>query len=310
MAYPDSFGGVVPPICTPFSNDGEVDTKSLESLLRFQIVGGVTGIFALGTTSETGAMSDTQRKTVIETTVGSVAGQVPVIVGAIGMSTPAVIEYAQQAESLGADGVVSLGPYYHKYSDDEIADHFREVAKSIDIPVIAYNLPQMVQTNLSPAVVMQLAEEGVIAGVKDSSGNEVAFRAMAAGTSHLPNFAAFTGAEMTVDYAMFAGAAGVVPGLGNVDPAGFRRLYDAAVTEDWKTARNEQARLTALYAVCLQATPGRVGITAGIIGGYKTALREMGVIASNAMAKPMQPLNDDEAGRIRAILIDSGLVQG
>lgn len=310
MAYPDSFGGVVPPICTPFSNDGEVDTKSLESLLRFQIVGGVTGIFALGTTSETGAMSDTQRKTVIETTVGSVAGQVPVIVGAIGMSTPAVIEYAQQAESLGADGVVSLGPYYHKYSDDEIADHFREVAKSIDIPVIAYNLPQMVQTNLSPAVVMQLAEEGVIAGVKDSSGNEVAFRAMVAGTSHLPNFAAFTGAEMTVDYAMFTGAAGVVPGLGNVDPAGFRRLYDAAVTEDWKTARNEQARLTALYAVCLQATPGRVGITAGIIGGYKTALREMGVIASNAMAKPMQPLNDDEAGRIRAILIDSGLVQG
>lgn len=308
MAYPEKFGGVVPPICTPFTNDGEVDTKSLESLLRYQIDGGVTGIFALGTTSETGAMSDAQRKTVIETTVSAVAGEVPVIVGALGMSTPAVIEYAQQAESLGADGVVSLGPYYHKYSDDEIADHFRDVAKSVDIPIIAYNLPQMVQTNLSSAVVIELAQEGVIAGVKDSSGNEVGFRAMVTGTDHLPNFGAFTGAEMTVDYAMFAGAAGVVPGLGNVDPAGYRRIYDAAIASDWNTTRTEQLRLTDLYAICLQATPGRIGITAGLIGGYKTALREMGVIATNVMARPMRSLNDEESARIRVILETAGLL--
>lgn len=308
MAYPENFGGVVPPICTPFTDSGEIDTKSLESLLRFQVDGGVTGIFALGTTSETGALSDAQRTTVIETSVGAIAGQVPVIVGAIGMSLAAVITYAQQAESLGADGVVALGPYYHKYSDDEIMDHFRTVAKSVTIPVVAYNLPQMVQTNLSPEVVIQLAEEGVIAGVKDSSGNEPALRKMVAGTSHLPNFSVFTGAEVTVDYAMFTGAAGVVPGLGNVDPAGYRRLYDAAIADDWTTARSEQARLTDLYAICSQATPGRVGITSGVIGGYKTALREMGVIASNAMAQPMQPLNDEEAGRIRAILEQTGLV--
>ena len=308
MTYPETFGGVVPPICTPFTSNGEIDIKSLESLLRFQIDGGVTGIFALGTTSETGALSDAERTTVIEATVGAIAGQVPVIVGAIGMSMPAVITYAQQAQSLGADGVVALGPYYHKYSDDEILDHFREVAKSVDIPVVAYNLPQMVQTNLSPEVVIQLATEGVISGVKDSSGNEPALRKMVAGTSHMANFSVFTGAELTVDYAMFTGAAGVVPGLGNVDPAGYRRLFDAAVAEDWSTARSEQTRLTELYTICSQATPGRVGITAGIIGGYKTALREMGVIESNAMARPMKPLNAEEAGSIRAILESVGLI--
>lgn len=308
MAYPENFGGVVPPICTPFTDDGDIDIKSLQSLLRFQIDGGVTGIFALGTTSETGALSDEQRTTVIETTVGAVAGEVPVIVGAIGMSTPAVATYAQQAEKLGADGVVALGPYYHKYSDAEIMDHFREVARSVNIPVVAYNLPQMVQTNLSPDVVIGLAEEGVISGVKDSSGNEPALRQMVAGTKHLSNFSVFTGAELTVDYAMFTGAAGVVPGLGNVDPAGYRRLYDAAITGDWESARSEQARLSDLYAVCSQATPGRVGITAGVIGGYKTALREMGVIASNAMAAPMRPLNDEEAESIRAVLGRTGLL--
>lgn len=307
MAFPENFGGVVPPICTPFTDDGDIDTKSLENLLRFQIDGGVTGIFALGTTSETGALGDAQRSTVIEATVGAVAGEVPVIVGAIGMSLAAVITYAQQAESLGADGVVALGPYYHKYSDDEIMTHFREVAKAVNIPVIAYNIPQMVQTSLSKNVVAQLAEEGVIAGVKDSSGDEPTFRSIVAGTKHLPNFSVFTGAEVTVDYAMFTGAAGVVPGLGNVDPAGYRRIYDAAVADDWVAARDEQARLTELFQILSQATPGRVGITAGVIGGYKTALREMGVIASNAMARPMTPLNDEEAGRIRTILEKAGL---
>lgn len=308
MAYPEIFGGVVPPICTPFTDDGSIDTTSLEKLLKYQLDGGVTGIFALGTTSETGALTDAQRKTVIETTVGTIAGQVPVLVGAIAMSTNAVIEYAQQAGELGADAVVSLGPYYHKYSDAEIAAHFRAIHKAITLPIVAYNLPQMVQTALSKDVVAELAADGVIAGVKDSSGDEINFRGMVASTSQYPHFSVFTGAELTVDYALFCGAAGVVPGLGNVDPAGYRRLYDASVDNDWDRVREEQARLADVHTILSQATPGRVGITSNFIGGYKTALREMGIIASNAMATPMTPLNAEESGRIRVILERNGLI--
>ena len=308
MAYPEIFGGVVPPICTPFTDNGDIDTKSLEKLLQYQLDGGVTGIFALGTTSETGALTDAQRTTVIETTVGTIAGQVPVLVGALASSTGAVIEYAQQAQSLGADAVVALGPYYHKFSDAEIAAHFRAVHQAITVPIMAYNLPQMVETVLTPAVVTELATDGVIAGVKDSSGNEVSFRAMVANTAQYPHFSVFTGAELTVDYAMFTGAAGVVPGLGNVDPAAYRKLYDSAIDADWDDAREEQSRLTQLYTIVAQATPGRVGITSAVIGGYKTALREMGIIASNAMATPMTPLNDEEAARIRGVLEQTGLL--
>jgi 4-hydroxy-tetrahydrodipicolinate synthase len=308
MTYPEIFGGVVPPICTPFTPDGKVDTASLEKLLRYQIDGGVTGIFALGTTSETGALTDAQRTQVLETTIGTVAGEVPVLAGALASSTGAVIEYAQQAQELGADAVVALGPYYHKFSNEEIAAHFRAIHKAITIPIVAYNIPQMVQTVLHKDVVIELADDGIIAGVKDSSGDEASFRSIVANTEKYPHFSVFTGAEVTVDYAMFTGAAGVVPGLGNVDPAGYRRLYDAAKAIDWDAARSEQARLTQLFTILSQATPGRVGITSGVIGGYKTALREMGVIASNAMATPMTPLNDEEAGRIRAILERAGLV--
>ncbi|MCA9833848.1 MAG: dihydrodipicolinate synthase family protein [Thermomicrobiales bacterium] len=308
MALPANFGGVVPPICTPFTDSGEIDTASLERLLRYLIDGGVTGIFALGTTSETGALTDAQRTQVIETTVATVAGEVPVIVGALASATNVVIEYAQQAQTLGVDAIVALSPYYHKFSEGEIANHFRAVKAAIDIPLIAYNIPQMIGTELSSANVVTLAKEGVIAGVKDSSGNEASFRASVLNTRGIQGFSVFTGGEITVDYSMFAGAAGIVPGLGNVDPAGYRRLYDAAITGDWDAARNEQERLVKLFAILSQATPGRVGISSGVIGGYKTALREMGVIDSNAMAVPFQPLNVEEATKIRAILVEVGLV--
>ncbi len=308
MAYPENFGGVVPPICTPFTTDGEVDTKSLEKLLKYQLDGGVTGVFALGTTSETGALSDAQRKQVIETTVGTIAGQVPVLAGTIGMGLESVIAYAQQAEELGADAAVVLGPYYHKYSDAEIANHFRIVKQAINIPIMAYNIPQMAQTVLSVDVVANLAAEGVIVGVKDSSGNEPAFRQLVSRTKQIPNFSVFTGAEVTVDYAMFTGAAGVVPGLGNVDPAGYRKLYDTSVAGDWDAARVEQERLSHLFRIVHQATPGRVGNSAEVIGGYKTALREMGIIATNTMARPMPSLNTEETARIREILTQTGLL--
>lgn len=308
MAYPENFGGVVPPLSTPFTDAGEIDTASLESLLKYQLDGGVTGVFALGTTSETGALSDAQRTTVLETVIGTIAGQVPVLAGTIAMGLESVIGYAQEAEALGADAVVVLGPYYHKFSDAEIAEHFRTVHKAVNIPVVAYNIPQMAQTVLHKDVVVQLAEEGVIASVKDSSGDEQSFRSIVARTKHLPQFSVFTGAEVTVDYALFTGAAGVVPGLGNVDPAGYRRMYDASLAGDWDTVRAEQARLAHVFQILSQATPGRVGISSGVIGGYKTALREMGVIKSNAMARPMMPLNDEEAGRIRTILEQTGLI--
>ena len=307
MALPEIFGGVVPPLCTPFTAGGEIDAASLERLVEYQVQGGVSGIFALGSTSEAGAMNDAQRREVLELTVKFVNGRVPVLAGAIAMSTGTVIDYARMAEELGADAVVLCAPFYIRPSQEEVKHHFRLVHAATSLPLMAYHIPFNVQTAINTETLAELAEEGVIAGVKDSSGEEANFRAIVAAMKPYPHISVFTGSELTVDYAIFAGADGVVPGLGNVDPAGYRRLFDTAKAGDWDAAREEQARLTDLFAIIRQATPGRVGFTSSALGGFKTALRELGVIETNVMATPMTPLNDEEAGRIREILSAAGL---
>lgn len=307
MAMPEIFGGVVPPLCTPFTNDGAIDLESLERLVEYQIEGGVTGIFALGSTSEVGAMNDAQRREVLENVVKFVNGRVPVLAGIISMSTGSTIDYARVAEELGADSVVAVGPFYIRPNQEEIKQHFRMIQKATTLPIMAYHIPSNVQTAIAAETLADLAAEGVISGVKDSSGDEVNFRATIAALQQYPHISVFTGSELTVDYAIYAGAAGVVPGLGNVDPAGYRKLYDASKAGDWDSAREEQDRLTRLFAIIRQATIGRVGFTSAALGGFKTALRELGVINTNMMATPMTPLNDEEAGRIREILAAAGM---
>lgn len=307
MAYPEIFGGVVPPLCTPFTTNGDVDAASLKRLVDYQIDGGVSGIFALGSTSEAGAMNDAQRREVLDLTVKFVNGRVPVLAGAIAMSTGTVIDYSRMAEELGADAVVICAPFYIRPSQEEVIRHFHLVHDATTLPILAYHIPFNVQTAITTDTLRSLAEAGLIAGVKDSSGDEANFRAIVAAMSEYPHVSVFTGAELTVDYAIFGGADGVVPGLGNVDPAGYSRLFDAARAGDWDAAREEQARLTALFAIIRQATPGRVGFTSSALGGFKTALRELGIIETNMMATPMTPLNDEEAGRIREVLAAAGM---
>lgn len=308
MAETNRFVGVIPPVSTPFTLEGEIDRPSLERHLRYLLDGGVHGLFALGSTSETGAMSDSQRRDVLEITIGTVAGAVPVLAGVIDMSTARMIEHARSAQQLGADAIVATGPFYIRPGQAEVIDHFHRLKSATDLPVVAYEIPPVVQTTLSLETIVLLAEEGTIVALKDSSGNEVNFRALVAATRGIDGFTIFTGSEVTADYAMFTGAHGIVPGLGNVDPVGYRRLYDLCVAEDWSAARQEQARLTNLFQIIFQATPGRVGFTAGALGGFKTALRELGVISTNSMAPPMISLNDEEAARIRSILAVAGLL--
>lgn len=307
MALPANYGGVVPPLCTPFTLNGEIDADSLKQLVEYQINGGVAGIFALGSTSEVGAMNDAQRHEVLDLTVKAVNGRVPVLAGVITMSTGSTIDYARQAEELGADAVVAVGPYYIRPSQEEVKHHFRLLQDATSLPIMAYHVPFNVQTVITTETLEELASEGVISGVKDSSGDDASFRNIVAAMEPYPNISVFTGSELTVDYAIFGGADGVVPGLGNVDPAGYRRLYDAAKAGDWDAARAEQARLTALFAIVRQATPGRLGFTSSALGGFKTALRELGVIETNVMATPMMPMNDEEAGRVREVLVEAGL---
>ncbi|NVM95639.1 dihydrodipicolinate synthase family protein [Arthrobacter wenxiniae] len=302
------FQGVIPPVVTPRTADGAIDVPSLENVTRHLLDGGVTGLFVNGSSGEVTHLTNGERDTVLRTIVGVNAGQVPVLAGAVEQTTNRVIEEAARAVSLGADGIVATSQYYAISNAEENGRHFRAIAASVDVPVFAYDVPVRTHFKLPTDLLVELGREGVIAGVKDSSGDDVSFRQLVIAAKDIPNFDIFTGHEVVVDGALLGGAQGVVPGLGNVDPAGYRRLYDAAAAGDWAKASAEQDRLADVFNIVYAPKPGRVSGNAAGLGAFKTAMMLMGIIKTNVMSTPMLALDDDETEAIKAVLVRTGLI--
>ncbi|MEU1311811.1 dihydrodipicolinate synthase family protein [Streptomyces cinnamoneus] len=305
--------GVVPPLCTPLTPAGDVDLPSLAAHVERLIAAGVSGVFALGTSGEAAHLSDAQRRTVVRATADAVAGRVPVLAGVIDMTTARVLDQARAAAGLGADALVATAPFYAGTHPAEVADHFRRVRGATDLPLIAYDIPSHVHTKLDARTLLALAGDGTLAGLKDSSGDLgplrrllVALRARGLDRT----FAVLTGSELTVDAALLAGAHGVVPGLGNVDPAGYVRLYAHARAGRWAEAAAEQDRLAALFALVEAADPGEMSGSAAALGGFKTALRELGVIDCARTAAPQTPLPAAAVAVVRRLLVEGGLLEG
>ncbi|WP_310719541.1 dihydrodipicolinate synthase family protein [Streptomyces lydicus] len=315
MALPAPLHGVIPPVCTPLGPQGEIDTESLTRLVGHLLDGGVHGLFALGSTSEVAYLTDDQRATALETVVKAAGGRVPVLAGAIDTTTPRVLDHARTAAGLGADALVATAPFYTRTHPREIADHFRRLRSTVDLPLFAYDIPMAVHTKLPPSLVAELAADGTLAGLKDSSGDEGALRRLLvrlggrAGrrTGRAPGFSVLTGSELTVDAALLAGADGVVPGLGNVDPAGYVRLYDAALAGDWERAAAEQERLVALFAITDAGPESEMGRSSSALGSFKTALHLLGVLARGTTAFPQRPLSQESVQEVGRRLTAAGL---
>jgi 4-hydroxy-tetrahydrodipicolinate synthase len=306
---PANLTGVVPPLCTPLTADREVDVRSLERLTGSLLDAGCRAVFALGSTGEVAFLPDSMRARVLEVVTGFVAGAAPVLAGAIDMTTMRVVDHLREAEKYGCAGVVATAPFYARINAAEIERHFRLIAGSTDLRLYAYDLPGAVGNKLPAELVLRLAADDILAGVKDSSGDDGGLRtliAMAA-DAELDDFTIMTGSELTVDNALRMGASGVVPGLGNVDPAGYVRLWNAASSDDWETAFIEQERLLRLFRIVEIADPGRVGRSAGALGAFKAALYLLGVIDCPATMEPQLPLLDAEVAAIRERLVLAGL---
>jgi 4-hydroxy-tetrahydrodipicolinate synthase len=310
MTLPTPLTGVIPPVCTPLTPAGEVDPASLVRLADHLTGAGVSGLFLLGSTSEAAYLTDAQRRLVVETVTGHVAGRVPVLAGVIDMTTPRVLDHARDALAAGADAIVATAPFYTRTHPAEIDRHYRLLAERTGAPVLAYDLPTAVGTKLDADLVLSLAADGVLAGVKDSSGDDGAFREVVAGArAAAPGFAVLTGSERAVDTALLMGAHGAVPGLGNVDPHGYVRVARLCAAGDWDAARAEQERLLALFDIVRAGSPDRMGGNAAAVGAFKAALRLLGVIEHATTAEPQIPLNDEEVARVADLLVTAGLLE-
>jgi 4-hydroxy-tetrahydrodipicolinate synthase len=298
----DALRGVIPPLTTPLTPDGDVDTASLGRLCAFLLTAGVDGLFVGGSSGEAALLSDSQRATTIEVAVSAAAGQVPIVAGVIDSGTARVIDHAQAAAKHGATAVVSTGPFYVAPHPDEVVRHFQLLHAAVDVPVIAYDIPSATHTRLPRAAIEELAAAGTIVGLKDSSGDLTSFRQILDSTSGT-GLRVFTGSETVTDLALQLGAHGQVPGLGNVDPDGYVRLGLAAAAGDWAAAATEQRRLLRVFEIIDVADRSRIGFTAGALGAFKAAQYLRGVIATPLCADPLLPLVDTEIDAIRAILL-------
>ncbi|MFT2014462.1 dihydrodipicolinate synthase family protein [Streptomyces sp. 796.1] len=311
MRFPVPLTGVVPPLCTPLTPTGDVDTRSLAALTRRLLDAGVHGLFALGSSGEAAYLTDAQRRTALETVVTTAAGRVPVLAGAIDMTTARVREHAASAAASGADAIVATAPFYTRTHPVEVADHFRRIRAGSQLPLFAYDIPASVHTKLTASVVLPLAVEGTLAGLKDSSGDAGALRRLlveAREAGLADRFSVLTGSELVVDGDLLAGVHGVVPGLGNVDPAGYLRLYAHARAGRWAEAAAEQDRLVALFALTDAGDPALMGGSSAGLGGFKAALHLLGVIDHPHTAAPQVPLDAAAVERVRKLLEGAGLL--
>ncbi|GGG20199.1 dihydrodipicolinate synthase family protein [Rhizobium wenxiniae] len=301
------FKGVVPPVVTPLNADFTVDYPSYTRVLENLIDAGCHGLFVLGSTSEVVFHDAKTRQQIIEHSAKVINGRVPLIVGVIDATTDLVINHARIAKAAGADAVVVTAPYYTVTSQPEILDHFRFIRDAVDVPLIAYDIPVCVHVKLQRQTSVTLAREGTIIGIKDSSGDDGNFRYVLLDLADKPDVFLMTGSEIVVDNALLMGAHGVVPGIANVDPHGYVRLWDAAQRGDWAAARKEQERLCRLFEI-VWVGAGRVSGGASGIGAFKAAMKSLGIIDTALMPRPRAALNDAETARIDEILRSTGLL--
>ncbi|MCC7319633.1 MAG: dihydrodipicolinate synthase family protein [Rubellimicrobium sp.] len=301
------FKGVVPPVITPLTENHEVDYPSLTRVVEHLIDGGVHGLFVLGSTGEVIFHDEAARGRILDHVLKIAGGRVPVLAGVIDPTTDRTIARARAAQAAGVDAVVVTAPFYTRTSQPEVVDHFRYVREALDVPVVAYDIPVCVNIKLARDSVVTLAREGTIIGLKDSSGDDGAFRFCLLDLADRPDVFLMTGSEIMVDTALMLGAHGVVPGLANVDPHGYVRLWNHAQAGDWTAARAEQERLCRLFEMVWAALP-RVSPGAAGVGSFKTAMQAMGLISTNVMARPQRRLDAADTARIVERVRAAGLM--
>lgn len=301
------FTGMIPPVVTPFTAEGEVDLEALDRVIEHLIEGGMNGLFILGSSGEVAYLNDAQRDAVTARTVATAAGRVPVLVGAIETTAKRVIDRALRAQELGADAIVAAGPFYALPSAAEVADNFRAIHAAIDLPLFAYDVPvRLGGLKLGRDMLVELGKEGVIVGVKDSSGDDVGFRRLVAANEAAGHpLSLLTGHECVVDGMLLLGADGAVPGYGNVDPRSYAHLLEAARAHEWDKAREIQDRICAGFEIVF-AVKGQGADGTGI-PAFKTAMEAVGVLDNAYMAPPVKALEGENRQRVIDIVHAVGL---
>ncbi len=280
--------GVVPPLVTPLTVDGEVDHDSLRRLCAFLIDSGVDGLYPCGTTGEFPLLSVDERRAIVTTVVEAAGGRVPVYahVGAAG--TRETMALARHAAAVGADGVGAITPYFYAYSDDDVRRYYLALAEAVaPLPVYLYSLPSCAGNAISPSLAEDLYREAFnIVGLKDSSGDLALLRAHRAVQVPGRSISLLSGTDGLNLAALELGCDGMVSGNANAVPEPFVALWRAWRAGDRAAAQVAQAQIDAVRAAL------RSGAR---LADFKAVLVERGILRTSLVRAPQPPPGDSRA---------------
>lgn len=234
--------GVIPPLTTPFTENGEIYEEGLRRLLKFQIEKSINGVFLCGTYGSGPLMALEQRKRVVEIAVDQIKRRISVITHVGSTSTADAVELAKHSESLGVDAVASIPPYYYRHDEGTVLEYYRELINAVDVPVYAYNIPKTSGFTMTPSFLSKLADMG-LKGLKDSGFNLVEFTHYIIKLKDHKDFNFIIGTEALLLPAMMLGANGCVSGLANVFPELVVELYDAILNKNYEEAAELQLKV-------------------------------------------------------------------
>jgi 4-hydroxy-tetrahydrodipicolinate synthase len=289
------FKGSMVAIVTPFKN-GVVDEKALGDLIEFHIKSGTDVIVPCGTTGESATLSHEEHRRVVEITVKTVNGRIPVIAGAGSNSTAETVELATYAKKAGADGVLLITPYYNKPTQEGLYRHFKKAAESVDIPIVLYNVPGRTSVNMLPTTVARLREIKNIVGIKEATGDlkQVSELLRLCGK----DFDVLSGDDFTTLPLLHLGGVGAISVTANVAPADAAGMFDAFFAGKMDEALRLHFKMEPLHgAMFIETNPIPV----------KTALSLMGRIGEE-FRLPLCPMADANKEKLKKALKDYGLI--
>ena len=294
----EELSGVLPALVSPLHRDGSADESGIKQLVDHVIAGGVHGLLALGSTGEGASLGERIRWQVLTSVIEAGAGRVPVICGVAQPHLDAARGEVAAASRLGADAALVAPPFYYPTDQATVRAFYRRLAADSKIPLLLYNIPQFTKVVAEPTTVAELATEGTIAGIKDSSRDFEYFENVRLATRHLEHFRMFTGSDTMLLASMAMGGAGTICGAANVAPSWVVRVFDDFRRGDWSSARADQEALIQLVNVL------RAGVFPASI---KAALQLQG-ICEPWPAPPTAALDDAAKARLRESLDGWGLL--
>jgi 4-hydroxy-tetrahydrodipicolinate synthase len=284
------FRGLGTALVTPFRRDFSLDEAALRFLVKRQLKAGVDFLVPCGTTGESPSLTHDEKRRVIEIALEESSGRVPVIAGAGGYNTAEVIHAAREYESLGANGILSVTPYYNKPTQEGLFQHYRAIAEAITLPIVVYSVQGRTGVNVEPGTVRRLAAIENIVGIKEASGN---ISQMAAILNAVPdNFNVLSGDDAITLPLIALGGRGVISVVSNEIPAEMARLTRLALDGDFAAAREIHRRVHPLMeANFVESNPMPV----------KAAMAQMGLLEAVWRLPLVAPKAESEA-RIRTVL--------